>query len=118
MIKGVIDLTVKRIAIHDSKNTIIIDNEDLIYCKAESNYTKIFLKDRSYLISKSLNYFESSLPKALFIRCHKSYIINVNYIMIVKNQNKIVLKNNIIIPLSRRRKSKFFLSLPQSCICM
>lgn len=60
----------------------ILDIQDILYCKADDNYTHIFLKnERKKLVSKTLKYFEEALKKNSFVRIHKSYLVNVNYII-------------------------------------
>lgn len=54
--------------------------EEIIYCKAESNYTLILTTKQKILVSKTLKYMEELLPKNDFIRIHQSFIINKNHI--------------------------------------
>jgi DNA-binding LytR/AlgR family response regulator len=54
--------------------------EDIVYLKADNNSTDFYLKDGTMVTSfKTLKYFEIDLPN-IFLRIHKSYIINVKYI--------------------------------------
>jgi len=54
--------------------------EEIIYCKAESNYTSIISTKQKLLVSKTLKYMEELLPRDSFIRIHQSFIINKNHI--------------------------------------
>jgi len=58
----------------------VLQIEDILYCQADDNYTKIFLKDSKRLVSKTLKYFEEALSQNGFARVHKSYLVNVNAI--------------------------------------
>ena len=58
----------------------VIQIEDILYCQADDNYTKIFLKNSKKLVSKTLKYFEETLSDNGFARVHKSYLVNVNAI--------------------------------------
>src|SRR5512139_2731922 len=60
--------------------TEINDFNDVVYCKAEGNYTRIFLPDKCVLSARVLRCIEQILPTGEFLRIHKSYIVNVNYI--------------------------------------
>lgn len=60
----------------------VLDVSDIVYCQADDNYTKIFLKQGQKLVSKTLKFFEDSLAQFGFARIHKSYLVNVN--MVVK----------------------------------
>ena len=59
----------------------ILQIEDILYCQADDNYTRIFLKQGKKLVSKTLKYFEDSLQENGFARVHKSYLVNVNAIV-------------------------------------
>ncbi|HFB99680.1 MAG TPA: response regulator transcription factor [Phaeodactylibacter sp.] len=54
--------------------------DEIIFCKAESNYTSVVTTKQKILISKTLKYMEEILPNPIFIRIHQSYIINKNHI--------------------------------------
>jgi two-component system LytT family response regulator len=58
----------------------VLDVEDIIYCKADDNYTEIHLMDSKKLVSKTLKYFEEVLKEYSFARIHKSYLVNINAI--------------------------------------
>ncbi len=53
---------------------------DIMYLKGDGNYTTLVTKKKSYSLRNILKEFEELLPGDLFIRIHKSYIINVNEI--------------------------------------
>ena len=59
---------------------LVVNVHEIMYCKADDNYTEIFLKDGKHLISKTLKYFEEALSSYSFVRIHKSYLVNVNEI--------------------------------------
>ena len=77
---------------HDKKITIpvqdgfeVLDIKEIMYCKADDNYTELFLDNgRKKLVSKTLKYFEGILDKHGFARIHKSYLVNVAYIAAYK----------------------------------
>ncbi len=60
----------------------VINKADIVYCEADDNYTKIYLRSgEHYLVSKTLKYFEETLGTDSFVRIHKSYLVNVNDIV-------------------------------------
>ena len=59
---------------------LVVNTSDILYCKADDNYTEIYLKEGKHLISKTLKYFEEALSTFSFVRIHKSYLVNVNEI--------------------------------------
>lgn len=72
----------KKIAVPIGQSIKFIDPETIVFLKAENTYTEIHLQDGSKLVvSRTLKNFEESLiGYSDFVRCHKSYIVNVQYI--------------------------------------
>ena len=56
----------------------VLNVADILFCKADDNYTEIFLENKKILVSKTLKYFEEALSQFPFARIHKSYLVNVN----------------------------------------
>jgi len=60
----------------------VLETANILYCKADDNYTEIYLSsNRKKLVSKTLKYFEQALADSNFARVHKSYLVNVNEIV-------------------------------------
>jgi len=59
----------------------VLNVKDILYCKADDNYTEIHLENKKILVSKTLKYFEEALSKFPFARIHKSYLVNVNEVV-------------------------------------
>lgn len=56
--------------------------DEIVALEADSNYTIIHLKDAQKLvISKTLKEFDEILDEQVFARIHKSYIVNINYVV-------------------------------------
>lgn len=68
------------IKIPSGDQILFFKSEDIIYCKAESNYTSIITTKQKLLVSKTLKYMEELLPQENFIRIHQSFVINKNHI--------------------------------------
>jgi len=61
----------------------LVKLNEIIYCEAQKNYTKIYLvNDKSYSTLINISKFENHLnsEKNLFIRIHRSYIISKEHI--------------------------------------
>lgn len=85
----------------------IINTSDILYCKADDNYTEIYLNtNKKKVVSKTLKYFEEALNNTSFARVHKSYLVNVNEIVkYVKGKGgSVVLSNGKHIMVSASRK--------------
>ncbi len=86
----------------------VINTSDILYCKADDNYTEIFLNtNKKKLVSKTLKYFEDILKDTSFARVHKSYLVNVNEVVkYVKGKGgSVVLSNGKEIMVSASKKS-------------
>lgn len=59
----------------------VLNVADILYCKADDNYTEIYLENKKIVVSKTLKYFEEILSKFAFARIHKSYLVNVNEVI-------------------------------------
>lgn len=63
----------------------VLRMQDIIYCKADDNYTELFLSNnQKKLVSKTLKYFEDILKESGFARIHNSFLVNVTYIVSYK----------------------------------
>ncbi|GAB1856232.1 hypothetical protein MHTCC0001_10670 [Flavobacteriaceae bacterium MHTCC 0001] len=85
---------------------------DVLYCKADDNYTLIcFKSERKVLVSKTLKYVEDTLGTMHFARVHKSYLVNVNEIEKYLSRGKlgsIILSNGKEIAVSSSKKAYLF----------
>jgi two-component system LytT family response regulator len=72
----------KKIAVAIGQTIKFIDINDIVVIKADGAYSEIVLSDESkYLISKNLKHFEDLLNFSdAFIRVHKSYLVNANFV--------------------------------------
>ncbi len=71
-----------KITIPQQNGFEVIDTANILFCKADDNYTEIYLKEnKKKLVSKTLKYIEESLTGNNFVRVHKSYLVNVNEIV-------------------------------------
>lgn len=87
----------------------VINTSDILYCKADDNYTEIYLNtNKKKLVSKTLKYFEEALNDSSFARVHKSYLVNVNEIVkYVKGKGgSVVLSNGKQVMVSASRKAE------------
>ncbi|MFG6688016.1 LytR/AlgR family response regulator transcription factor [Mariniflexile sp. HNIBRBA6329] len=87
----------------------VINTADILFCKADDNYTEIHLNtNKKKIVSKTLKYFEDILMDCSFARVHKSYLVNVNEVVkYVKGKGgSVVLSNGKEIMVSASKKSE------------
>lgn len=79
-----------------------IKEEDIVFVKSDHVYLEINTVDeKRYVIRKSISEYEEELGNN-FLRVHKSYIININFIDKLESDNVCV--KGIVIPVSRTHK--------------
>lgn len=81
---------------------IKIDFSQILYIKAQGDYVEIKTESNSYTVHSALKKLESKLPENIFMKIHRSYIINTNKIVDIENNS--VLIGREIIPVSRTNK--------------
>ncbi len=94
-----------RIVVKDGGTIQIIPTSDVVYIEAYDDYVKIHTDKRYFLKKKTMNYYEQALSSTDFIRIHRSYIINVNYLTRIdafeKNSYRATMTNQAQVPISR-----------------
>jgi DNA-binding LytR/AlgR family response regulator len=73
--------------------------DDILYVEALSNYVILHTKNKKHIAYLSFKGIESQLPKHLFLKTHKSFIVAVNAIQTIDN-NEIILADHIL-PISK-----------------
>jgi len=86
---------------------------NILYCKAEGNYSYIFtLNKNPYLITTTLKALEELLPKNVFFRTHKSYLVNLNYVTSFNRKDMtVLLENNMSVDVALRRADELLRKL-------
>ncbi|WP_299679018.1 LytTR family DNA-binding domain-containing protein [uncultured Tenacibaculum sp.] len=97
--------TNKRIVLKTADTVFAIHEDDILYCKSEGNYTTFYssITDK-IVITKSAKKVEELLSEQKFVRCHQSYLVNKKHVIKYSKKGFLVLKNEIKIPVSSRRK--------------
>lgn len=88
------------IAVNELKEEVVIcfEKEDrskcvrissIVYLEADANYVKVYTKSRSFFAVGNLKYWHTQLMYKQMLRIHKSYLVNMDYI--VKIGDKVTL---------------------------
>jgi len=82
---------------------------EILYCKADDNYTEIYLLNKKILVSKTLKYFEDALTEYPFARVHKSFLVNVNEVVKYRKGKggSVVMSNGKEVMVSASKKKDF-----------
>ena len=94
-----------RIVVKNGSKIKIIPVHDVFYLEAADDYVKVHTTEGYFLKNKTMNHFEQSLDHNLFVRCHRSYIVNVQQITRIdpyeKDSHVAVLRSGAKVPVSR-----------------
>jgi two-component system LytT family response regulator len=99
------------IIIQTHRGSIIINIFDIIYIKAQNNYSTFILKTGERIMaSRSLKNYEKILSFSGFFRCHKAFLINLHNLpnSIQIKAEYLIMSNGDLVALSVRRKEDFF----------
>jgi two-component system LytT family response regulator len=98
-----------RIASPGNKETIFINPETILFCKADNNYTIFYLQNKEkHVSSKPIFEYEELLSTHGFIRCHQTYLVNSVFIRswIRVDGDRLLMDGGHEIPVSRNNKEK------------
>lgn len=101
---------IARMAVPVSEGIDFIETRDVIYCEADSCYTRIHLVNGQVkVVTRVLKDFEELLSESDFCRVHNSFLINLVHVKrYVKGEGGYaVLTGDRHVDISRRRKEEF-----------
>ena len=102
-----IDNTTIKFFLKEDNASVRINANDIIYVEIEPighRKTKVVTEEKTYISSNKIAFWEEHLISSLFVKTHKSYIINMEYITKYEN-NTLQLDGKYNIPISRNYQS-------------
>lgn len=94
-----------RIVVKDGHKIKIIPLSQVQYFEAADDYVKIVTIDGNFLKKKTMNFFEQSIDNTVFVRVHRSYILNTHLITRIdvyeKDSHVALLNTGAKIPVSK-----------------
>lgn len=79
--------------------------EEILYIESLKDYVKIVMKANTIITKQSISSLEEMLPKANFIRIHRSYIIALNKVDSFNHELLVINKREL--PISRMYRHEF-----------
>ncbi len=76
---------------------------DILYFQSLGNYVKVFTSEKFLLAQITTKEIEDNIPKELFVRIHKSFIINKQFISQIKDEEIFVGKSSLPIGKTYKR---------------
>ena len=98
-----------RIALPHASGMVFVDTKQIVYCEADSNYTRFHLENGEvYMVSKTLGGVQDVLETRDFVRVHRQYMVNLDHIQkLVKGEGTyLLLTNGVSIPVARQQKDR------------
>jgi two-component system LytT family response regulator len=103
-----------RFAISHTKGLKIVEEKNVIYFEAQGNCTMLYFNDGTrYLDTRTLKTYESIVDENSFFRIHKSFLVNMSYLVeyLHSEGHYVVLNNKVELPVARNRVSDFVKAL-------
>ena len=98
----------KKLALNTQEGDIKLPRKMIVRIEGERNYSCIYLEGgKRVLASKTLGEFEEILEGEGFFRCHKSHLVNKRHIKKQLTNLSILLLDEAVLPVSRRKKEAF-----------
>ena len=92
------------IFIKDGTRYIKLDTKSILFIEALGDYVKIQTTDKRFTVLATMKSIERKLSEFHFFRVHRSYIVNINHIKEIEENNIYI--NDISIPISRSYKQE------------
>ncbi|WP_055443996.1 LytR/AlgR family response regulator transcription factor [Lacinutrix himadriensis] len=84
------------------RRLIKIDIPSIYLVEAKGDYIQVKTEDKNYTVHSTLKKIEDKLPDDLFLKVHRSYIINIQKIIDIED-NSVLIKKDVI-PVSRSNR--------------
>ena len=94
----------ERILVQSGKKLITIAVKDIIRIEADGDYSKLVVGDSNHLSNYGISKLETKLDNQIFIRVHRSSIINIQYVESVDkypSSYDVKMKNGDVVRVSR-----------------
>ena len=85
---------------------LFIHPEDINHIESEEAYAYIYCGSTKHFVHCSLKSLELILPGESFVRCHRSYLVNVDKVVkFIRAANfKLLMENGMEIPIARGKR--------------
>lgn len=100
----------RKVVLKHARGFNCVDMNTIVRLEADRNYTVVILDtQKSIVVSRTLNNFEAVLDMDVFVRIHKSHIVNLNYMSgyLYDDAGYVVMRGEKKIEVARRRLHSF-----------
>lgn len=106
----------ENLPVQRNKTTLFLDVHDIVRIQADAHYTRVYDGKESYFCGLSLSELETRLDSSMFLRVHRSHIVNLRHASAFERRNEqglIRLGGSAApgVPVSRRNMPKLRMAL-------
>lgn len=96
------------LAVKDQGKTHLLKMDSIQYLQSADNYVKVISSEKKIITRESMSNLEKKLDPELFLRIHRSALVNRSYISEITRtptgEINLVMHDSTVLPMSRRRK--------------
>ncbi len=100
----------QRLLVNSGTRYFFVKTSELLYLAAEEKYVNLHTAHGAHLIRETLQNLERQLDPAKFVRVHRSYMLNLDFIQEIQPMAHgdclAVMKNGATVPISRRYRQR------------
>lgn len=100
----------EHITLNSRGRAVVVKTQDIDWIEADTYYAEIHTKQKTYLLRERMHILEARLDPAVFLRIHRSIIVNVNAIQELQHSTHsdgvVVLKDGTKLKFTRTYKSR------------
>ncbi len=99
-------LSEERICLNLGDHNQVLSWRDIQYIQSENVYVNVVTAQQRILVRMKINELEKRMPKSMFFRPHRSFLVNLQHIHGFDSK-KIRMVDGLDVPLSRRNAAEF-----------
>ena len=84
------------------RRLIKIDIPSIYLVEAKGDYIQIKTFEKNYTVHSTLKKIENKLPEGLFLKVHRSFVINTKHIIDIEDNSVLIEKD--VVPVSRSNR--------------
>jgi len=93
---------INELYVHVDRRLIKINFDIINLIEASGDYITIKTDSKNYTVHSTLKKIEEKLPDHMFLKIHRSYIININKIIDIEDNSVLIEKD--VVPVSRSNR--------------
>lgn len=94
---------VKKIMLKSDDEMLMLPISDVLYMEARNQDVRVVTKEGDYFHRYNIRDYEEELRQYFFVRCHRSYLVNLSHVAKITGKD-IIIDNGEMIPLSRTKE--------------